>query len=107
MNKKFAAAAGVALGGLALVIGTQGSAQAAAPTAEVSAQVSAKQTDDVHPQAIGGLAKLAGKAAVHVKAACPSVANAAGKVAGDLLGLRVTPAEKVGNVNEIETVFDK
>ncbi|WP_328321155.1 hypothetical protein [Streptomyces sp. NBC_00388] len=107
MKKKFVAATGVALGGLALVISTQGSAQAAAPTADVSAQVSAKQNDDVHPQAIGGLAKLAGKAAVHVKAACPSVASAAGKVAGDFLGLRVTPAEKTSNINEIDTVFDK
>ncbi|MFE4336948.1 hypothetical protein ACFRQM_48835 [Streptomyces sp. NPDC056831] len=107
MKKKFAAAAGITLGGLALAISTQGSAQAAAPVAEFSAQVSAKQTDDVQPQAIGGLAKLAGKAAVHVKAACPSVAGAAGKVAGDFLGSRVTPAEKVSNVNEIDTVFDK
>ncbi|MFD5343080.1 hypothetical protein ACFWJY_04760 [Streptomyces anulatus] len=109
--KKFVAAAGVALGGVALVISAQGSAQASAPAAQVSAQTSAQQTDDVRPQALGGLVKAAGKAAgkayVHAKAACPSVANAAGVVGGYFAGGSVAPADKIGNAEAIDTVFDK
>jgi len=101
--KKFFAAAGIALGGVALVISTQGSAQAAAPVVQDATQVSAQQADDVRPTAIGS---FLGKAAVHVKAACPSVGKAAGEVAGNLFG-SVAPAEKVTNVNALDTVFDK
>ena len=109
--KKFAAVAGVALGGVALVISTQGSAQASAPAAQASAQTSVQQTDDVRPQALGGLVKAAGKVAgkayVHAKAACPSVGKAAGEVANNFLGGSVAPAAKIGNVEAIDTVFDK
>ncbi|MEU2510457.1 hypothetical protein [Streptomyces syringium] len=112
--KKVIAAVGVALGGAALVLTSQGSAQASAtpvaPVETVSAQDSGKG-----PEAIGGLGKLAGKAGkavgkaagkayVHAKAACPSVANAALEAAGNVGSVR---SANVPDAASVETVFDK
>ena len=112
--KKVIAAVGVALGGAALVLTSQGSAQASAtPVAPV--ETATAQDSGKGPEAIGGLAKLAGKAGkavgkaaqkgyVHAKAACPSVANAALEAAGNAGSVRSANAPDAASV---ETVFDK
>lgn len=67
--KKAIAAAGIALGGAALVLSVQGSAQAA-PAAPVLQQASVtKGGPDAAPMWIGSVAKIAQKAYVHGKAA--------------------------------------
>ncbi|MBZ6211955.1 hypothetical protein [Streptomyces olivaceus] len=99
--KKLIAAAGIAAGGVTLVLTMQGSAQAAAP--QVEAPTVASQETEARPQA---LSSLLGKAAVHVKAACPSVANAAGEVASNLTS-SVAPESNLEGVSALDTVFDK
>ncbi|WP_338930396.1 hypothetical protein WEB32_00255 [Streptomyces netropsis] len=79
MKKKSAAAAmGVALGGVALLVATQGTAQAT-PTAPVTtAAATAEPTRDADksPQWVGSVAAKAGKVAAK---AGKAVGNAAGK----------------------------
>ncbi|WP_406507979.1 hypothetical protein [Streptomyces sp. NBC_00212] len=105
MKRKILAAGGIVLGGAALVLSMQGSAQAAStpPRAE-STQVAATQDPEAQPQAIGS---VLGKVAVHAKAACPSVAGAVGSVANDFFGTHSQPNKDLGSVNTIDTVFDK
>ncbi|MFI5867319.1 hypothetical protein [Streptomyces sp. NPDC051546] len=108
--KKFLAVAGLTLGGAALVVTTQGTAQAAtAPQAVVTAEAVQAPTDA--PMALGSfigkagkaVGKNAGKAWVHAKAACPSAAEFAGQVA-DHIG--VSPARLPDGVSA-EAVFDR
>lgn len=79
----------------------QGSAQAATP--QVEAPAAAVQAPADRPQALGS---LLGKAAVHVKAACPSVANAADQVVSNLTS-SVAPKSSVEGVSALDTVFDQ
>lgn len=102
--KKIIAAAGIAAGGVTLMLGMQGTAQAAAPRVEMPTVVS--QDPGAQPMAIGGLGKALGKVGVHVKAACPSVAKSAGQVAGNFLA-GVAPANKINGASQMDTVFDK
>ncbi|MGW5848264.1 hypothetical protein ACWFQ8_09980 [Streptomyces sp. NPDC055254] len=103
MNK-IIATAGIAAGGVALMLGMQGTAQAAAPRVEAPTAVS--QDTGAQPMAIGGLGKALGKVGVHVKAACPSVAKSAGQVAGNFMG-SVAPVTKIDGASQMDTVFDK
>lgn len=86
MKKKSAAAAiGVALGGAALLVSTQGTAQATPATPVTTAAAAAEPTQDADkaPQWVGSVAakagkavgKAAGKAYVHAKAASGSGAS--------------------------------
>ncbi|MFD3515942.1 hypothetical protein [Streptomyces sp. NPDC058657] len=102
--KKIIATAGIAAGGVALMLGMQGTAQAAAPRVEAPTVVS--QDAGAQPMAAGGLGKALGKAYVHGKAACPSVGKAAGQVLGNLFG-SVAPASKINGASQMDTVFDK
>jgi hypothetical protein len=99
--KKLIAAAGIAAGGVTLVLSMQGTAQAAAPRVEAPTTVS--QDTDTRPQALSG---LLGRAVVQVRAACPSVANAAGQVASNLTS-SVMPESNIEGVSALDTVFDK
>ncbi|MEU6895880.1 hypothetical protein ABZ934_29785 [Streptomyces sp. NPDC046557] len=101
--KKLVAAAGVVAGGAALVLSMQGSAQAAAPQAPVT-QVASQSDAEMQPMGFGS---FLAKAAVHAKAACPSVAKGAGQVANDLFGTHVAPSQGLSTVNAMDTVFDK
>ncbi|MCY0951166.1 hypothetical protein [Streptomyces sp. H27-S2] len=103
--KKVLAGIGVALGGAALVVTTQGSAQAATAQ-EVPATVASVDGPQNGPMGFGSFVgkaagKFAGKAWVHAKAACPSVADAAGQFTGG-----VSPAD-IPEGTSVETVFDK
>lgn len=109
--KKIFAVAGLALGGAALVVATQGTAQAStAPQAAVTPH--AVQGPSDAPAGLGSLlgkagkavGNAAGKAYVHARAACPSVAEAAGQIT-DHLGT-VSPAG-LPDVESAEAVFDK
>ncbi|MET3987105.1 hypothetical protein [Streptomyces sp. PvR034] len=109
--KKVFAVAGLALGGAALVVVTQGTAQAAtAPQAVVTAE--AVQGPKDAPMGLGSLlgkagkavGNVAGKAYVHAKAACPSVVEGVGQVT-DHLGM-VSPAG-LPDGTSAEAVFDK
>ncbi|WP_392893148.1 hypothetical protein [Streptomyces sp. LN699] len=117
--KKLVTGVALALGGAALVVVTQGSAQASetAPVARPAA-AQAGNTEDT-PQAIGGLGKLAGKAGkavgraaqkatVHGKAAAELAADSALEAAGnvsDFFG--VAPSSTLPDGSAVETVFDK
>ncbi|MFD7258518.1 hypothetical protein [Streptomyces sp. NPDC059874] len=102
--KKVLAGVGVALGGAALLIATQGSAQAAT-SQEVPATVASAEGPSNAPAGLGSwVGKAAGKAWVHGKAACSSVANAAGEFANMVGG--VSPAG-IPEGASVETVFDK
>ncbi|KUL35617.1 hypothetical protein ADL22_26705 [Streptomyces sp. NRRL F-4489] len=118
--KKIAAGVAVALASAALVVTTQGSAQAAeAKAPAVSAAVATTQGPDNAPQAIGGLGKLAGKvgnaltsaaqkAYVHGKAAAQLAGDAAADLAGNVTdAFGVAPASSVPNGSSVEMVFDK
>ncbi|MER7468631.1 hypothetical protein [Streptomyces sp. NPDC097981] len=124
--KKLITGVSLALGGAALVVATQGSAQASesAPVARAAA-VQTENPDDA-PQAIGGLSKLAGKAAnvagkaakaagraadratVHGRAAAELATDSALEAAGnvsDFFG--VAPGSTLPDGTAVETVFDK
>ncbi|QRX91156.1 hypothetical protein [Streptomyces noursei] len=116
-KKKIAAGVGVALASAALIVTTQGSAQAAeAKAPAVPAAAMKVQEPGNAPQAIGGLANLAGKvgravagaaqkAYVHGKAAAELAGDAAAEVAGNVFG--VAPASSAPNASSVEMVFDK
>ncbi|MBT2492803.1 hypothetical protein J7E96_30700 [Streptomyces sp. ISL-96] len=102
--KKVLAGVGVALGGAALLIATQGSAQAAT-SPEAPATVASAEGPGKAPAALGSwVGKAAGKAWVHGKAACSSVANSAGEFANMVGG--VSPANTPEG-RSVEMVFDK
>ncbi|MEU3774303.1 hypothetical protein AB0F11_14075 [Streptomyces sp. NPDC032472] len=118
--KKMVTGITLALGGAALVVATQGSAQASETPAPVAraAAVQAENPEDA-PQAIGGLGKLAGKAAksagrfaeraaVHGKAAAELAGDSALEAVGavsDFFG--VAPSNTLPDGSDVETVFDK
>ncbi|GAA2948354.1 MULTISPECIES: hypothetical protein [Streptomyces] len=99
--KKLIAAAGIAAGGVTLMLSMQGTAQAATPHVEAPTAVS--QDTDERPQALGS---FLGKAAVHVKAACPSVAKAAGEVVSNFTS-SLQRESHIDGVTTLDTVFDK
>ncbi|MFD8141458.1 hypothetical protein [Streptomyces sp. NPDC059708] len=99
--KKFAAVAGVALAGATLIVLGQGTAQASTTPAAVPAVEAAPVSADPAPMAIGG---ALGKAWVHAKAACPSVAHAAGAFTDMVSG--VSP-RSLPEGTSAEVVFDK
>ncbi|MFD5617045.1 hypothetical protein [Streptomyces yangpuensis] len=118
--KKLVTGVGLALGGAALLVVTQGSAQAsetAAPVARAAA-VQVENPDDA-PQKIGGLGKLAGKAAkaagraadravVHGKAAAQLAGDSAVEAAGSVSNFfGVAPGSTRPDGSSAETVFDK
>ncbi|WP_329302434.1 hypothetical protein OG410_32915 [Streptomyces sp. NBC_00659] len=107
MKKKLFAVAGITMGGVAAVLSMQGTAQAAAPQAD-SAPAVVRPGVERAPAGLGSLlGKVAGKAVVHGRAACPHVAKAAGQVANDFFGTHVAPAKGVDGVEAVDTVFDK
>ncbi|WP_331732452.1 hypothetical protein OG592_41765 (plasmid) [Streptomyces avidinii] len=118
--KKLVTGVGLALGGAALMVVTQGSAQASETPAPVAraAAVQAENPDNA-PQRFAGLGKLAGKAAkaagraadratVHGKAAAELASDAALESAGSLSNFfGVAPGSTLPDGSSVETVFDK
>ncbi|MFD3424103.1 hypothetical protein [Streptomyces decoyicus] len=118
--KKIAAGVGVVFASAALIVATQGSAQAAeAKAPAVPAAAVKAQEPGNSPQVIGGLGKLAAKAGKAVTGAAQK-AYVHGKAAGQLAGRQaaelaghvtdafgVTPASSVPNGSSVEMVFDK
>ncbi|MGW9081516.1 hypothetical protein [Streptomyces kronopolitis] len=118
--KKVIAGIGVVLGGAALIVSTQGSAQAAEAKAPAVPAAAVKvQEPGNSPQIIGGLGKLAtkagsavgraaGKAFVHGKAAAQLAGDQAAELAGNVSdAFGVAPAGSTPNGTAVETVFDK
>ncbi|UKY47836.1 hypothetical protein [Streptomyces inhibens] len=107
--KKAIAGIGVVLGSAALLVATQGPAQAAdAGAPAVPAAAAAVQDTGNSPQIIGGLGKLAQKAWVHGKAAAQLAGDAAAEVAGNVSdAFGNPPSTSPSSVASVETVFDK
>ncbi|MFI2263981.1 hypothetical protein [Streptomyces tubercidicus] len=118
--KKIAAGAGVVLASAALIVATQGSAQAAeAKAPAVPAAAVKAQEPGNSPQVIGGLGKLAAKAGkavtgaaqkayVHGKAAAQLAGKSAGQLVGDATkAFGSAPSSSVPNGSSVEMVFDK
>ncbi|WP_405409035.1 hypothetical protein [Streptomyces decoyicus] len=116
MRKKSAATAiGVALGGVVLLVSTQGTAQAAPAIPVTAAAATAQPTPGAEksPQVLGSLAakaaqavgKAAGKAYVHGKAALGSGASSY-QLLGSLFGAPPSGVSK-NTIASAETVFDR
>lgn len=99
---------GAAVAGTCLALTMQGSAQAT-PAAPVAEKAAVNKGEAVAPKALASAAgAAAARAAVHARAACPSVAHAAGALLDNLNlgGVFREPARISGDVPSA-TAFDR